>query len=143
MRNFLLYLLLLFPFGPVQAQQFNPVNGLPDWVLMIDNPATNYFDAIRSFDRYWADREKPFDPEEEENERQVEQERDEHAIENAAMSPAEREHKLLIAYHYKRFKNWIREIKPYVQEDGRILSMDERMNIWYRQQAESRNSNQK
>lgn len=102
---------------------------------MIDNPSTNYFEAINAFDSFWADKEKPREEEEmeagEEDRNQPEQ-----SAAKVSMTPGEREYNVQLAYHAKRFINWIHEMKPYVQPDGRILNMDERMNIWYRQQAE-------
>lgn len=140
MRTTLLCLLLLISCISVHAQQTKPSYTLPDWVAMIDHPSTNYFEAIRSFEAYWAGKEKPGEEEEAETAKD-EQEREKEANHRSSLSTEEREYELLLAYHYKRFKNWIQEMKPFVQDDGRILSMDERMNIWYRQQAELRERN--
>ena len=40
----------------------------------------------------------------------------------------------ILQYHYKRFKQWKKDVLPFVQEDGRILSNEERMAIWEQQQ---------
>ena len=44
----------------------------------------------------------------------------------------------LLSYQAKRFRNWKKEMMPFVQEDGRILSNEERILIWEKQQEEMR-----
>jgi hypothetical protein len=39
-------------------------------------------------------------------------------------------------YHVKRFERWKKDVLPFVQEDGRILTDEERMEIWKKQQEE-------
>ena len=48
-----------------------------------------------------------------------------------------------MAYHIKRFKNWKKEVRPYVQENGHILTQEERTAIWMRQQEEMKKSSDK
>jgi hypothetical protein len=50
------------------------------------------------------------------------------------MTPAERREFDRLKYHYKRFKQWKLAVFTYVQEDGRILSDEERLRIWQDQQ---------
>jgi hypothetical protein len=44
-------------------------------------------------------------------------------------------------YECKRFDNWKREVKKFVQEDGHILSYDQKLEIWNRQQEEIKKLN--
>jgi hypothetical protein len=39
----------------------------------------------------------------------------------------------------KRFKRWKREVLPFVQEDGRILTADEQIKVWEEVSGKSRN----
>lgn len=128
-------------FMQTQAQQFSP--SLPDWVAMIDNPTTNYFEAIKSFEAYWKDKIRPIDeaePKEEKEQESKEEEREHKQLKKQLkkMTAAERQQYDQIQYHYKRFVTWAEEVRAYVQEDGRILSQQERIDIWNQQQAESK-----
>lgn len=146
MRNFfiLIFVVLLNAF-PTSIHAQNYSQGLPDWVYMIDNPSTNYFEAMNAFNAFWKDKfiwdeeeemfERPTNKKEEEAE-EKKVARLKKALEN--MSPQERQTYDILKYHYKRFKNWAREILPYVQEDGRILPLEERISIWNKQQQEIR-----
>ena len=114
---------------------------LPSWVAMIDNPNINYFEAIKTFDVFWKDKfiwdeeEEMFDrPNNKKEEREEEKKVERLKKELKKMSPAERQEYDVLKYHYKRFKTWVRETKPFVQEDGRILSQEERISIWEKQQ---------
>ena len=118
-----------------QAQQSNPP--LPEWVAMIDNPTTNYHEAIKAFDAYWLGKIKPHEEMDLDEELTL-QERGERESYFKSLSVAERSRFDLLQYHYKRFKQWKKEVKPYVQEDGRILSQQERIDIWNQQQTESK-----
>ena len=114
----------------------------PVWIKMIDDPNTNYYEAIKAFDMYWKDRIKPIKEEDILNEKLNEKEEREYKIlekQLATMTPAEKNEYDLMVYQCKRFSNWKRESLPYVQEDGRILTIEERQQIYYKQQEEIRN----
>jgi hypothetical protein len=104
---------------------------------MIDNPSTNYFEAIKAFDEYWKHHIKPMDEEEVMFEEMNETEKLHYAVlvkHLETMTPAERREFDRLKYHYKRFKQWKLAVFTYVQEDGRILSDEERLRIWQDQQ---------
>jgi hypothetical protein len=133
----LLAILLLFFFNPLKAQQLESRNPLPAWVSMIDNPEVNYFEAVKAFDLYWSDKQRPEEEfEEKDATGKEEKEREKSEAMRAQMTIEQREEYNLMKYHYKRFENWAREVKPFVQEDGRILSVQERIDIWHKQQEE-------
>lgn len=124
-------------------------NNLPSWIKMIDDPNVNYYDAVKTYDEYWKTHIKPADEEEEmesgnedfkEREREVKKEikkeKDRVFTEEELKSMNENN---LMKYQVKRFEQWKREVMPFVQEDGRILSDKERMEIWEKQQEEIRN----
>jgi hypothetical protein len=116
----------------------------PAWIGMIDNPAANYYEAIKAYDTYWQHHAKP----EAENDIIAEnlsrkerrrEEKKERAM--TRMTTPQREAYMQMKYQCKRFDTWIREEKPYVQEDGHILSQQERAAIWQQQQEEMRKNN--
>jgi hypothetical protein len=137
--------LLLIPFFQEVSAQTNTnsqSSKLPSWVAMIDDPNTNYYEAIRAFDLYWSNKIKP------KGDTQMMREMESGIKTNSnledslgRMSVAEKAEYELIRYHYKRFKDWRFEVKPFVQEDGRILSMNERIQIWNKQQEEIKQQN--
>ena len=118
----------------------------PAWVKMMDDSATNYYEAIRVYNEYWKNHVKPAGEEEEmkegnkdsnEREREVKREirHDRKRVVTEEDLKKQNEN-VFIKYQVKRFEQWTREVKPYVQEDGRILTPSERMEIWSRQQEE-------
>ena len=135
LRFYPLFIGLLFCIVQTQAQP--STSTLPDWVAMIDNPSTNYHEAIKAFDAYWLGKIKPHEEMDLDEELTL-QERGERESYFKGLSVAERSRFDLLQYHYKRFKQWKKEVKPYVQEDGRILSQQERIDIWNQQQTESK-----
>ena len=106
----------------------------PAWIAMMDDPNVNYYEAVKQFDQYWKNRVKP-------------------VVENDMFESAEDEHKKeevkrkkerlsdtdpakLYAFEYKKFLWWMRQTEPFVQPDGRIKSMDERVKEWKTQEQQ-------
>ena len=138
----------------------------PEWIKMIDNPNTNYFEAIKAYETYWSFHEKPENEEEEfennakllssekmneKEQKELEErkrEKDEQVARDSNRELTDKEllkleEKREMTYQCKRFENWIREVKPYVHSDGRILSKEERMEIYYKQVEDQRKQNNK
>ena len=108
------------------------------WIGMIDNPRTNYYEAIKAYDTYFKYHKKPKDEDDskagaKENTKNGDEEDDDYL---KSLSAEELNNYAQIKYQVKRFENWIREMKPFVQEDGRILTDAERIAIWNKQQEE-------
>lgn len=136
MKKKLLFLILICWTLSTTAQQ-KDYSAYPYWVEMIDHPSTNYFEAIKAFDEYWKHHIKPMDEEEVMFEEMNETEKLHYAVlvkHLETMTPAERREFDRLKYHYKRFKQWKLAVFAYVQEDGRILSAEERLRIWQDQQ---------
>lgn len=136
MKKILLFLVIICWTLSTSAQQ-KDYRSFPYWVEMIDNPSTNYFEAIKAFDEYWKHHIKPMDEEEVMFEEMNETEKLHYAVlvkHLETMTPAERREFDRLKYHYKRFKQWKLAVFTYVQEDGRILSDEERLRIWQDQQ---------
>lgn len=110
----------------------------PLWIKMIDNPGANYYEAIKAHELYWQNRPKPMEEEinDKKEDRKEERTREQAKKQLAKMTPAERNEFDRLNYQNKRFEAWIHEVKPFVQEDGRILTQEERTAIWNKQQEE-------
>lgn len=96
------------------------------WIAMMDNPNTNYFEAVANFEAFWNDKRKP--TEEGELFEKAEEGKDVEKTNNPD-EPAVKYY-----FEYKKFKHWQNDIGPYVQPDGRILTMDEMIEIHKQQQ---------
>ena len=142
------FLILFFSSSHAQdkSTQNKDYSTEPVWIKMMDDPNVNYYEARKAFDEYWKHHIKPAGEEEEMSEGQ----KDSKEIEKEKRKELEKEKKkklnkedlkkmndnVVMKYQVKRFEQWTREVKPYVQEDGRILSNQERMDIWKKQQEE-------
>ena len=113
----------------------------PLWVTMMDDPNVNYFEAVKNFNDYWKTREKPVEEKElfgsvgdKEKEESIKQKKGRLKAEDPAQK---------YAFEYKRFLWWMREVEPFVQSDGRIKGMNERINEWRTQQQQRKIQEQK
>lgn len=100
---------------------------------MMKDPKANYYEAVKAFNLYWKNKEKPIEEMEILNEDMSKHEKREHKRfekKLSKMTPTQRQAFDELAYQFKRFKDWQRENAPYVQEDGSILSQEERNKIW-------------
>jgi hypothetical protein len=127
--SILFLLLLAFAVGKSQSTGTND-NKEPVWIKMIDDPSVNYYTAIKAYEDYWKTHEKPADPEDRLGDNNPSEENE---TSNPPSTKAEKIYEAKMIYQMKRFENWMREEKPFVQEDGRILSQEERIAIWKKQ----------
>jgi hypothetical protein len=118
----------------VRAQDKSTSNK-PAWVNMMDNPQTNYFETVKSFDKYWEKRILPGEAHEKSEEESEENDRRpflKKVFQSEAKAEAESFELIL---EYKQFLKWQREMLPYVQSDGSILSEEQRWEILKAQNA--------
>ncbi len=112
----------------------------PAWIKMIDNPQANYYETIKAFDTYFTYHKKPKDEADSQTEASEKENNTEiDASDNAyikSLSTEELNNYARLKYQVKRYENWKREMKPFVQDDGRILTNEERAAIWQKQQEE-------
>jgi hypothetical protein len=94
----------------------------PQWVKMMDDPQVNYFTAKKEFENFWKNKERPTEEKETFGNFQTKKET---KVKAAKTADAQK-----YSFEYKKFLNWQREIAPYVQPDGHILSVEERIKIW-------------
>ncbi len=155
--TFMPVLAVLFPLN-LNAQDSSAVKknyaAEPVWIKMIDDKNVNYYEAMKAYNEYWKYHPKPSGEEEEEmgekdksfRERERETKREikkDSRKQQSAEELKKKSEENLMKYHVKRFEQWAREVKPFVQDDGRILSDKERMEIWKKQQEETKQQQKK
>ncbi len=108
----------------------------PAWIAMMDDSTTNYFEAVKAFDLYWKDKERPLEEEElMENggantvEKVGESKRDKKEEHEHLAWKNDEEH-MQMAFYYKRFMDWKLEAEAFVQSNGHVLTLYERRMIW-------------
>jgi hypothetical protein len=79
----------------------------------------NYKLAVKAFNDYWKNKEKP-----------AEEEEIFAAKAKKIKSDPKGPETQMYAFEYKRFLNWQRSVLPFVQPDGRILTKAERLKIF-------------
>ena len=131
----------------------------PTWVEMMADPNANYYVAVKAYEDFWKGKKKPNDEAEEmemqaernqldkmtdKEKKEFEKEEREHKREQERESKKkltekdmkQMEWKREMTYQCKRFEDWMRTVKPFVQNDGRILTEQERMKIYEQRQQE-------
>ncbi|MCX6230818.1 MAG: hypothetical protein NTZ33_04675 [Bacteroidetes bacterium] len=134
--SFILLLFTLKGNAQLQNDSLSDYKNKPLWINMIDNPEANYYEAIKAYETYFQYHKKPKmeeDSRAEANENNENETDDEYL---KSLSPEELNNYGLMKYQVKRFENWINEMKPFVQENGHILTEEERAGIWQKQQKE-------
>ena len=130
------WLLLCVFANHVTMAQDKTVPAKPSWIIMMADPNVNYFEAVKSFNNYWKTREKPVE-EGEMFESVGDREKEESISRKKAQQRAGEPAQLYI-FEYKRFIWWMREMEPFVQPDGSIKGMNERINEWRIQQQQKK-----
>jgi hypothetical protein len=99
------------------------------WKDMLDDPNANYFEVQKAFELFWSGKERPL----EEDEIIGESHRLKNNFINRTFNAKElKEQQLLdaLAFDIKRYHWWLIKMEPYVQEDGSIMSMEQRLELW-------------
>lgn len=108
----------------------------PVWIDMMKDPNVNYFEAIKAYETFWKHHDKPKEEEEWIGEKFTPKEKKENrkltVWERFKMRREEKEEKEMEKYAYqcKRFEHWVFINKPYLQPDGRLLTPEERLELW-------------
>lgn len=112
-------ILMLASTNILYAQQ-SKTDEKPAWIRMMNDSTVNYFTAVKAFNDFWKDKEKPVE-EDETFEANAKKEK--------RRSPKEK-YAEKYAFEYKKFLNWQRSVLPYVQPDGHIFTPYERLKIF-------------
>jgi hypothetical protein len=106
------------------------------WIAMMDDPGTNYNKAVQNFETFWKYKRKP-----------TEEGKLFEEAEKGEVQPNEKKYTdtnepaVKYYFEYKKFKQWQQDVQAYVQADGRILTMNERLNVVRQQQQAAEKKN--
>jgi hypothetical protein len=103
----------------------------PDGFKMMNDPHVNYYEAVREFNEFWKDKEKPLEEKEIFNAK-------EKTKSVRKVSPEIQQ----LSFEYKKFLHWKRKVEPFVKEDGSIPSSEEMLKIWEQEKANRERSEQ-
>jgi hypothetical protein len=140
LRTIFSFLLMLCIFHSARAQEKKTAprsddKTNPNWITMMQDPQVNYYDAVKAFDDYWEGKIEPEEEEELITEGKITTaEAESLRVVRASWTQVQRNEYEYIKYQFKRFKDWKRTVFPFVQSDGRILSEQERLEIFQKQQ---------
>lgn len=101
------------------AQESNRTS-TPQWVIMMNDPNTNYYEAVKAFDDFWKGKEKPVEEDE------VFSNKEKHRETKKVTDADAAKYK----FEYKKFLNWKRETAPFVRAYGHILTAEERLQLF-------------
>lgn len=123
MKYFLFSTLLFFSVNLFANNKDKTYQKFPYWIQMMEDPNCNYFEAIKAFDLFWENRKRPLEEKEVLGKIAEESITDDKALSRRLKKlPAESRN---LTFQYKKFVHWAEMIKPYVQEDGSILTEQE------------------
>lgn len=102
---------------------------------MIKDPNVNYFEAVKAYDLFWQGKLKPID---EDDILGQEKSAEEKSVSRREIRERKKEQEMRRKYGLdcKKFEHWKLMVKPYVQEDGHILTRDEQLKLWEAQQKQ-------
>ena len=118
----------------------------PVWMEMIKDEHTNYFEALKAFELYFTAHRFPVMEEEEMGKNEKLKQRIEKSEakfkrkkrsvkEDPSAAQKEKHEEAKLAFEVKKFNHWEMQARPYVKDDGSIMSAEERMKIWKESKA--------
>jgi hypothetical protein len=107
----------------------------PLWINMMDDPKVNFFDIEKAYKIYWEHHVMP----ETESDNVVQNKENNHHLSKRERRRIDADNDMRLAV--KKYEWWHLQTLPYVQPDGRILTADERLQIWKQQQNEQQKIN--
>lgn len=117
----------------------------PIWIDMMNDPNANYYETIKAFREYWKKRSLPKEPFESEKmetfEREVgllkegESEKEREREEEKRLK-RRKSSELSYAAEVRAFKGWMQNVKPWLREDGSIITPEEQQKIIEKQNQE-------
>ncbi|MBK7763830.1 MAG: hypothetical protein IPI46_10740 [Bacteroidetes bacterium] len=109
------------------AQKAEPNSTNLAWIQIMQQDGGNYFEALKSFEAFWDNKQKPVQEDELFSASTSEKESPDF-VKNKQADPNSDAAKY--AFEYKKFKYWQAKVLPFVQADGRILTKQEQLDIW-------------
>ena len=104
----------------------------PVWIQLMVDENVNFFEIEKAFELYWENREKPLEEhdvigEAKENDK-MEKRYIKRLFKKTTLTDKE------LAFEVKRYNQWKMLVLPYVQNDGSILTKDQQLEIWRKEQ---------
>ncbi|MEP7169070.1 MAG: hypothetical protein ABI855_06825 [Bacteroidota bacterium] len=129
-----------FSFSQSKKTPAKDYSKYPYWIEMMDDSTVNYFEAVKAYDEFWANRKKPKEEDEIIGEKfysSPEEKRKKSFWDRIFASRVEKQEMENNKYKFqcKKFEHWKFVVQPYVQPDGRILSTDEQLDLWKNQRS--------
>lgn len=129
LKSKLLFLLICFSFSAFaqnecSKKQLREFRNHAHWVSMMNDSTVNYFQAKIAFEEFWKGKPTPESIMEGEKEEQGE----ERSLISRILKSEKTYHAEILEYsvEHKKFLHWLRVNKPYVKEDGSIMSEEEK-----------------
>jgi hypothetical protein len=106
----------------------------PYWIEMMNDEKSNYFETIKAFDAFWEKRKLPKEEDDIIGQSKT-KENKKTFLQRWFKSKEEKEEEKIKKYalDVKKFNHWKLKVMPYVQEDGTILTAEEKLKIWKEQ----------
>jgi hypothetical protein len=120
----------------------------PKWVTMMNDPKSNYYETIEEFRKFWEGKALPEEPFENKEmdvfEREVglihdskdHKEREQIERKARAAQGDSKTQQRSYAAEVRAFKGWLQHVKPWVLENGSIVTLEEQQQIIDKQQLE-------
>jgi hypothetical protein len=108
----------------------------PYWIEMIKDPKVNYFEAIKAYELFWKGKKMPSEEDEKIGQDKSAENKDEVSRRERRERKREKELQQKYGLECKKFEHWKMMVKPYVQEDGSILSKEEQLKLWEQQRQQ-------
>ena len=129
----LLFLISSLTFSQSSKKSIN-YSKSPYWIEMMNNPNANYFETIKAYQEFWANRKQPKEEDDIIGQSKT-AEGKKSFLSRWFKSKEEREEEEIRKYalDVKKFNHWKLKVQPYVQEDGTILDANARLKLWEEQ----------
>ena len=107
----------------------------PVWKDMINDPHANFFQVQKAFELFWEGKEMPLEEDDVIGEKRKLKNNFINRTFNTRELKEEQE-RYALAFDCKKYRWWIIQNEPYVKDDGSIMSNEERLDLWKKNQEE-------
>ncbi len=140
MKKIIYWMILLMPVITVEAQSksgYERVNYTesPVWIAMMEEEGVIFNEVVNAFESFWQGKEVPESLEELMSEGKLtEIQAKEKRSERGQWTQEQRNDFQEMIYQVKRYKDWKRSNLPFLLPDGRIMTQQEKTDLWNKQQ---------
>jgi hypothetical protein len=132
MKHILVFLLAVVAYSNAMAQGKSPdyYRNNPVWIQMMDEEHVKYAEAVKAFNLFWENREKPTEENEMFSASEQEKEQKDFVTRKKAHKEADA---VKYAFEFKKFMRWQVKVQSYLNVDGTVMNADERIVAWKKQ----------